>query len=327
LEVSILHRKLLEACLDDAAEASGEAFVELLRVPAGRDREIWARQLQALRVLERLDPQTVGALASALVRHPSPEIRQWLAQRAAQAAQDVVISEPGGYELVKIPGGTFRIGSPEAEAGRWDAEGPVHEVRVPDFYMGRYPVTNEEYGRFLTENPDVPEPEYWADRRFNQPRQPVLGVSWEEARRYAVRAGLRLPSEAEWEYACRADTRTRYYTGDTEDDLDRAGWYERNADGKPHPVGEKEPNAFGLYDMHGNVWEWVEDDWHDNYDTAPSDGRAWIDEPRGANRVVRGGGWNVFAWYCRAADRSRYAPVNRGDFLGFRLVRSVTLGS
>ena len=97
------------------------------------------------------------------------------AGKAVQEAQDVVLSDPGGYELVKIPGGTFRMGSPELEAGRWGTEGPVHEVQVPDFYLGRYPVTNEEYGRFLTENPDVPESAYWADRRFNQPRQPVSG--------------------------------------------------------------------------------------------------------------------------------------------------------
>ncbi len=172
------------------------------------------------------------------------------------------------------------MGSPESEARRYDDEGPVHEVQVPSFYLGRYPVTNEEYERFLTDNSDVQEPRYWADGRFNQHWQPVVGVSWEEAQRYAAWAGLRLPSEAEWEYACRAGTCTRYATGDTESDLSRAGWYHENSDGKLHPVGEKVPNAFGLYDMHGNVWEWVADDGHDNYKTAPNDGRAWIDDPR-----------------------------------------------
>ena len=131
--------------------------------------------------------------------------------------------------------------------------GPQHEVEVPGFYMGRYPVTNEEYGRFLADNGDASEPEYWGDRKFNQPNQPVVGVSWNDAQRYAQWAGLRLPTEAEWEYACRAGTTTRYYTGDSEADLDRAGWYDGNSGGKLHPVGQKEPNAFGLYDMHGNV--------------------------------------------------------------------------
>ena len=112
--------------------------------------------------------------------------------------------------------------------------------------MGRYPVTNEEYGRFLKDNPKIKPPEYWADRQFNQPRQPVVGVSWEDAQRYASWAGLRLPSEAEWEYACRAGTRTRFYTGDTEKDLDQAGWYSENSGGQTHPVGEKDAQRLGL---------------------------------------------------------------------------------
>jgi formylglycine-generating enzyme required for sulfatase activity len=181
-------------------------------------------------------------------------------------------------------------------------------------------VTNENYARFLEKNPDIHEPEYWADRRYNQPRQAVVGVSWNDAKRYAEWAGLRLPTEAEWEYACRAGTGTRFYTGDKEEDLDKAGWYHKNSGGQLHPVGEKVPNTFGLYDMHGNVWEWVEDDWHSNYDNAPNDGRAWVNKPRGARRVIRGGSWYYFARYCRSPD-------NRLYFLGFRLSRSVSLGS
>jgi formylglycine-generating enzyme required for sulfatase activity len=239
---------------------------------------------------------------------------------------DVITANRGGFELVHIPGGQFMMGSPESEEGRYSAESPLHEVRVTDFYLGRYPVTNEEYGRFLNENADEPEPEYWADREFNQPRQPVVGVSWQNAQLYAAWAGLRLPSEAEWEYACRAGTSTRYYTGNTEKDLEQVGWYYKNSGDQLHPVGEKEPNAFGLYDMHGNVLEWVEDDWHDNYKEAPDDGRAWIDEPRGADRVFRGGSWGFSASYCRSADRYLNSPGNRGNGIGFRLARSVTLG-
>jgi formylglycine-generating enzyme required for sulfatase activity len=218
------------------------------------------------------------------------------------------------------------MGSPKYERGRFRSEGPRREVKVPDFYMGRFPVTNEEYARFLKANPDMSEPAFWADRQFNQPGQPVVGVSWEDARRFAAWAELRLPSEAEWEYACRAGTRTRYYTGRNESDLDRAGWYAKNSGNKLHPVGEKEPNKFGLYDMHGNVWEWVEDDWHGNYDSAPDDGRAWIDEPRGAYRVFRGGGWDYGARICRSASRDFGEPGFRYRYLGFRLARSVTPG-
>jgi formylglycine-generating enzyme required for sulfatase activity len=317
---------LVEMCLDDAAEVSSQPFVELLQAAAGKDPELWQRQLVALRVLERLDAGALETLRPRLAKHPSTDIRRWISERGDRALQDVVYAEPGGYELVRIPGGVFMMGSPETEKGRAEDEGPLHEVQVPDFFMGRFPVTNEQYARFLKENPDVAEPEYWADRRYNQPRQPVVGVSWEEARRYAAYAGLRLPSEAEWEYACRAGTRTRYHTGDTERDLDRAGWYFGNADGELHPVGEKEPNGFGLYDMHGNVWEWMEDDWHVSYKGAPVDGSAWRDDPRGSIRVIRGGSWFFDAAGCRSASRDYNPPGNRSFVLGFRLSRSVAPG-
>jgi formylglycine-generating enzyme required for sulfatase activity len=186
-------------------------------------------------------------------------------------------------------------------------------------------VTNEEYGRLLKEDPKIEPPKFWAERQFNQPRQPVVGVSWEDGLRYATWAGLRLPSEAEWEYACRAGTRTRFYSGDIENDLKEVGWYSENSGKKLHPVGEKKPNAWGLYDMHGNVWEWVEDDWHDSYKKAPDDGRAWVDNPRGSFRVMRGGGWYDGAQHCRSAVRF-IAPGSRSGSVGFRLSRSVALG-
>jgi len=223
------------------------------------------------------------------------------------------------YNLVLIPGGVFQMGSPETEEGRCKREGPVHEVKVPSFYLGRYPVTNEEYGRFLVANKGMKEPEYWGDRRFNQSRQPVVGVSWKDAQRYALWAGLRLPSEAEWEYACRAGTSTRYYSGDSEADLDRVGWYDKNSGNQLHPVGEKEPNAFGLYDMHGNVWEWVEDDWHGSYTEALLDGKAWVDNPRSSGRVLRGGSWYDDPQDCRSASRLWIVPHFRYLHIGFRL--------
>lgn len=315
--------ELVEACLDDAAETSSKPFLELLELPPEKDKELWERQLVALRIVERLDPDTIHHLKEQLKKHPSPEICTWINERARQAGQDVFISEPGGYELVRIPGGAFQMGSPAQEAGRNDSEGPLHEVQVPDFYLGRYPVTNEEYARFLKENPTVKEPVYWADRQFNQLRQPVVGVRWEDAVRYAKWAGLRLPSETEWEYACRAGSKSRYYSGDEEEYLERVGWYVKNSGGRLHTVGEKEPNVFGLYDMHGNVWEWVEDSWHSNYKGAPKDGRVWIDKRWGSDRVVRGGSWGVDAQYCRSAYRICNTPDGRDILGGFRLARSV----
>jgi len=317
---------MVEMCLDDAAEKSAQPFVELLEVDPGKKKELWQRQLLALKMLARIDENQVEAMQARLAKHPFEELRQWLRERARKAIQDVIYAARGGYELVRIPGGAFMMGSPPSEEDRKEDEGPLHEVRVPEFYMGRYPVTNEEYGHFLEGNPKVKPPRYWAYRQFNQPRQPVMGVSWEDAQRYASWAGLRLPSEAEWEYACRAGTRTRFYTGDTEKDLDQAGWYKENAGDQTHPVGEKAPNAWGLYDMHGNVREWVEDDYHDSYKGAPNDGSVWIDKPRGSFRMMRGGGWSDSAQPCRSARRYNYTPVIYNYFVGFRLSRSVSLG-
>jgi formylglycine-generating enzyme required for sulfatase activity len=228
------------------------------------------------------------------------------------------LKQKNEYELVMIPGGRFQMGSPDKEEARWKAEGPLRTVEVPDFFLGKYPVTNEEYGRFLKANPRAPYPEYWYDRQYNQPRQPVVGVSWDEARRYCEWAGLRLPSEAEWEYACRAGTTTRYYSGDLELELFRVGWCDGNSDGRSHLVGEKEPNGLGLYDMHGNVWEWCEDDWHDNYKGAPCDGTAWVSRSRAERRVYRGGSWDLVATFCRSAFRAYWYPGNRSGNLGFR---------
>jgi formylglycine-generating enzyme required for sulfatase activity len=320
------HSSLVDLCLDDAAETSPLPFVELLQTPPAKNKGLWKRQLAALRVLERLAPESILELKTKLVRHPYPSIRQRFKEMTFKATEDVLINEIDGYELVRIPGGTFLMGSPKDEEGRFDDEGPQHQVQVPEFYMGHYQVTNEQYGKFLADNPKVAEPEFWSDRQFNQPRQPVVGVDWKEAQMYAQWAGLRLPAEAEWEYACRAGTTSRYHGGDSEKDLDRVGWYSDNSGMKLHPVGEKEANAFGLHDMHGNIDEWLEDNWHDNYEGAPDDGQAWIDDPLSAQRVVRGGSWILDAPLCRSAVRRSFGPSSRYRYLGFRLSRSLALG-
>ena len=309
------HSDVVEMCIDDALEISTKPFVELLRVDPNDNPELWQRQLYALRLLERLDEDAVAGLIDGLRNHPYDALRRWIQERAKQEAQAVIHSDPGGYELVWIPGGKFRMGGK-----KYDFEQPIHEVHVPEFYMGRYPVTNEEYGRFLEANPNMDEPGEWSNRKFNQPRQPVVGVSWHDAKKFAKWAGLDLPSEAQWEYACRAGTTTEYYTGDSESDLVRAGWYRKNSGSQSHPVGEKEPNRFGLYDMHGNVWEWCEDQWHDNYKGAPVDGSAWVDKQNeGVHRVIRSGAWGDGAGHCRTAYRYESGPSSRHGYYGFRL--------
>ena len=323
------HPGLVDACLEDAAEPDSLPFVELLRQGPGTDTELWRRQAQALRVVERIDKAAVEALADLLRTHPCDDIRARFAARRAEAGRGLLAAPRGGYELVRIPGGSFTMGSPESEKGRYSDEGPQHRVTIAPFAIGRYPVPNEQYAVFLEQNPDAPEPKYWADRDRNQPRQPVVGVSWEDAKRYAEWAGLRLPTEAEWEYACRAGTTSAFNDGSdcTEPDgkdpaLDRLGWFSKNSGGRAHLVGEKQPNAWGLYDMHGNVWEWCEDEWHGNYKGAPDDGSAWVDDRggEGRDRVIRGGGWPDWARSCRCACRDGGGPGGRVIFLGFRLV-------
>jgi formylglycine-generating enzyme required for sulfatase activity len=207
------------------------------------------------------------------------------------------------------------------EAGRnwlpW--ESPEHEVTIgKPFYMGKFEVTQEQYQQVMGANPS----------RFKGAKLPVERVSWGDAKEFCKRASaqcgltLRLPSEAEWEYACRAGTRTNYHSGDTAADLARAAWYDKNSGGTTHPVGQKEANVFGLHDMHGNVWEWCEDDWHENYQSGPKDGQAWINTPRGGSRVLRGGDWYFNPGVCRSAFRIRSLPDYRDCSGGFRVVRS-----
>lgn len=240
--------------------------------------------------------------------HTTPFLAQMWAQR---------VSAHVDYELVWITSGEFQMGS----IGKL-GESPRHSVKIQGFCLGRYPVTNEQYARYLVANPNVPKPDYWSDRKFNQPKQPVVGVSWDDAQKYCTWAGLRLPSEAEWEYACRAGSKTSYWSGDSQQDLAKAAWYEENSGARLHQVGEKEANGFGLYDMHGNVLEWVEDCRHENYQGAPEDGSAWVVDGDALLRVFRGGSWRDSAGLCRAAVRNGWLPDIRDNDLGFRPARS-----
>jgi formylglycine-generating enzyme required for sulfatase activity len=152
---------------------------------------------------------------------------------------------------------------------------------------------------------------------------PVENISWSDAKEFCEKLSqmtdkaYRLPSEAEWEYGCRAGT-----TGDRAGNLDAIAWYNNNSDGKTHPVGQKQPNAFGLYDMRGNVWEWCDDFWHSDYNGAPTDGSAWLRGGDSRYRVVRGGSWGDIEGFCRSAYRSRDVTRGRSFYLGVRVVVS-----
>ncbi len=310
----------------EATEVSEAPFVELLNQEPGDDHGLWARQMQALRMVERRSSaESLDRLSARLLRHPSPDIQSWLAGRKEVTTRGFKRTPKGEVELVSIPGGTFLMGSPETEKDRYDDEMPQHRVTVAPFHLGRYPVTNEEYARFLEANPGTPEPEFWSDRRFNRARQPVVGVPWEEARRYASWAGGRLPTEAEWEYAARAGSKTRWSFGEDEGALKEYAWYGSNSDGRSHETGQKQPNAWGVHDIHGNVWEWVQDCWHEDYKGAPLDGSAWGEAGGGdrTRRVIRGGSLYNRPRFLRSAVRDRNYTDYRFDDLGFRLAQDL----
>jgi formylglycine-generating enzyme required for sulfatase activity len=235
--------------------------------------------------------------------------------------QVLIETLPGGIELemIKIPAGTFTMGSDE-----YDGEKPKHQVKLQEFYLGKYPVTQEQYQAVMGKNPS---------NFKDNPKNPVEQVSWNDAQEFCKKlnqliAGkdFRLPTEAEWEYACRAGTQTRYYFGDDAAKLGDYGWYDENSGSKTHPVGQKKPNDWGLYDMSGNVWEWCEDPYHDSYANKPenikNNGNTIWSSSDASLRVLRGGSWGSYSWGCRSAIRSRFFAGLRDSNIGFRLVLS-----
>jgi formylglycine-generating enzyme required for sulfatase activity len=199
-----------------------------------------------------------------------------------------------GMKFTLIPAGEFNMGSEE-----YNVEKPVHKVKINiPFYLGTYPVTHAEWKAVMGDN-NKPS-------NFKGDDLPVEGVSWDGVREFIMKLNekegtdkYRLPSEAEWEYACRAGTTTRYSFGDSESELDDYAWYRDNSGRKTHPVGQKDPNSWGLHDMHGNVWDWVQDSWHSDYNGAPDDGSAW-ESGDGPSRVLRGGSRDSGAGNCRS---------------------------
>ena len=249
-------------------------------------------------------------------------------------------------------------GSPPDEPERFNDEGPQHRVTMGyRFAIGRYAVTVGEYRRFVEATGHdhsggiyvlsgsawkMDASKSWRDPGFAQTdRHPVVGVSWQDVQAYlewlSREAGqvYRLPSEAEWEYACRAGTTTPFSFGKTmtsdQANYDGNYTYAGSAKGvyrkRTVEVGGLPANPWGLHEMHGNVWEWLEDVWHDSYKGAPTDGSAWIDgegKQSSRSRAVRGGSWYNLPWYCRSAVRNRNEPVTRNVNLGCRLSRTVS---
>ena len=224
-----------------------------------------------------------------------------------------------GMEFVLIPTGEFRMGSPSYEGKMFDFDSPVHNVTIREpFYMSKYEVTQKEWTEVMGYNPSY----------FKGGDLPVDSVLWFEAQKFVLKLNLkegsntyRLPTEAEWEYACRAGTTTRFSFGDENADLIEYGWSGYDANETSHPVGQKLPNPWGLYDMHGNVWELTQDSWHSNYEGAPSDGSVWS-EGNSTIFVGRGGSWLDGPNLCTSTFRGSEEEDKRVTCLGFRLVKN-----
>jgi formylglycine-generating enzyme required for sulfatase activity len=232
-----------------------------------------------------------------------------------------------GMKLVLTPKGTFMMGSPESEEARFEDE-TQHEVTISkDYYLGVHEVTQAQYEKVMGTKPSY----FQGDEiKGSSTNNPVESVSWLDAVEFCKKlsdlpeekaAGrvYRLPTEAEWEYACRAGSKSAYSFGESSKSLGDYAWFDGNSNNQMHPVGEKKANAWGLYDMHGNVWEWCSD-WYGEYPNgAVSDP---VGPREGSNCVIRGGSWCSTAANCWSANRSRGTPVNRVNNLGFRLALS-----
>jgi len=296
----------------------------------------------------------VFGLIAALANEPA-------AEKPAEKRGKMFRDCPDCPEMVVIPTGSFTMGSPSSEkvwatqhgasAEAVSDEAPQHAVSVRAFAIGKYDVTRAEYAAFARET-SYPlgdgcgkdsfkwnkEPDLnWTHPGFDQSdRDPVVCVSWKDAQAYvswlnrklsgtvssSANGTYRLPTEAEWEYAARAGTTTRFWWGDKDAVAADHAWFKHNSDGHSHPVGSKDANTFGLYDMVGNVWQWTEDCYADTYAKAPANGTA-SENPNGCMRVDRGSCWLYPAWLLRSATRERNPADFRDVIMGFRVARTL----
>jgi len=260
-------------------------------------------------VAEHREPVTEQARLASLATGMPPTLEEARAEVASLEGKMEGVLPPSinpkdGLEYVRIAPGSFIMGCSPGDSECADHEKPAHRVTLTKgFRMGVTAVTQEAYQRVMGTNPST----------FKGAKLPVETVAWTQAQNYCSTVGMRLPTEAEWEYAARAGT-----TGARYGELDTIAWYDQNSGDKPHEVGQKAPNAWGLYDMLGNVWQWTGDWWADEYqggnETDPKGPAS------GQSRTLRGGSWSDGALRSRASDRFRIHPDGRSNFNGFRCV-------
>lgn len=231
------------------------------------------------------------------------------------------LSSSVSFDMIFVEGGEFKMGALGNDQDADSDEKPSHAVRISSFYMGKFLVTQDVWEIVSKYNPS----------RFKGHKRPTENISWNDIVKnflphlsHRTNRNYRLPTEAEWEFAARGGLLSEGYKFAGSDKLKEVGWYADNSDMKTQEVGGKYANELGLYDMSGNVWEWCEDYWHDNYKGAPKDGSAWIGlSKQGYYRVNRGGGYLYIPKHCRVTYRNCSGLTNRSDYLGFRLVFSL----
>ncbi len=255
---------------------------------------------------------------------------------------------PPGYDVVVKPmnmvlimGGSFLMGSPDTEIDRRENESPQHQVTVPSFFMSEFLITQAHWAT-VAQWPKVKIDLEISPANFKGTDRPIEKINWFEAiefcQRFSQHTGriYRLPTEAEWEYACRADSTTPFHFGDTittdlanyrgtdHEEYQWSGSYDQGSKGvyrrETTPVDSFSPNAFGLYDMHGNLWEWCQDDYSDNYNVTPVDGSAWVSKENSGLKILRSGSWGDIPRFCRSAIRLSLNPGLRDIDVGFRVV-------
>ncbi len=329
-ELAERHPDLTDRILNETLYFESGPFLEVLsgeqpvaRVAAVlrllRDRVEPLPDLEEIcrRLSSSSDAATASMAGEILVR------RGW--QPMGAASEELFVDEKSGVTFVRIRADEFVMGD---DNGRQN-ERPAHRVRIrQDFWLAKYPVTNAQYERFLkAQGSHMRKPALWDNRRYNQPEQPVIGVNWFEAQAFSEWVGGRLPTEAEWEYGCRAGSTTKYCFGDDPAQLGDYAWFRQNSGGQTQPVGTKKPNAWGLHDMHGNVWEWCHNVYQayprckpgDVIDDAQEDGK--VDKTKG--RVLRGGSFiDYVAWLLGSSSRIGFLPGSQNDYFGFRPSRT-----
>jgi formylglycine-generating enzyme required for sulfatase activity len=293
-------------------------------------------QIEEAAAKRRAEQRTQDKAEAEKKAEAAEQKRQREVAEQKKKAEEASKADPFHDSMVLVKGGTFDMGDTFGDGD--SSELPVHEVSVPDFYMGKYPVTQAQWKAVMEASPD-PSKGGENPSRFKGDDLPVENVSWDDAQAFLQKLNektgkkYRLPSEAEWEYAAReGGKKVRFGNG-----KDIADPKEMNFDAskeykqpysvvgeyrkKTTPVGQFPPNALGLHDLSGNVWEWCEDVWHDHYKGAPTDGSAWVKGGDASKRVIRGGAWYNNPTLSRVANRYRYYPFYRNNNVGFRVVR------